>query len=236
MPDPGWYNDEHDPSRARWHDGSRWTQHTIVKAEWPPSRGKPPPPLQPSAEADAQSFNPGPLFPPTRSPAPHRARARGWWIPAAAFGALAVGVLGWLFIRSDGGGGSPTSGPTYASPKAIADALTAAGLTCTDFEAVDLTNDEETMSFGPELRTAAGTCQVDGSELSIDMFADAAHQKQQTEMGEALGCSFLESFGIDVVNYAEGNLWQISLEDNLDEALTRRIADSLGGRARQLRC
>jgi hypothetical protein len=46
----GWYNDEHDPARARWFDGTSWTEHTIIKAEWV-GLGKPPapdgPPLRP---------------------------------------------------------------------------------------------------------------------------------------------------------------------------------------------
>lgn len=39
----GWYNDEADPSIARWYDGTGWTSHTMVKAEWA-GPGEPPPP------------------------------------------------------------------------------------------------------------------------------------------------------------------------------------------------
>ena len=42
--EPGWYNDEQDPERARWFDGGAWTEHTIVKAEWV-GLGQPPSPL-----------------------------------------------------------------------------------------------------------------------------------------------------------------------------------------------
>lgn len=43
MTAPGWYNDEQDPRLARWHDGSGWTAHTMVKADWK-GPGDPPPP------------------------------------------------------------------------------------------------------------------------------------------------------------------------------------------------
>ena len=43
MTAPGWYNDEQDPRLARWHDGAGWTDHTMVKADWP-GPGNPPPP------------------------------------------------------------------------------------------------------------------------------------------------------------------------------------------------
>jgi hypothetical protein len=39
----GWYNDEADPAIARWYDGTGWTSHTMVKAEWA-GPGEPPPP------------------------------------------------------------------------------------------------------------------------------------------------------------------------------------------------
>jgi hypothetical protein len=32
---PGWFNDEADPRLARWFDGEAWTDHTVLKADWP---------------------------------------------------------------------------------------------------------------------------------------------------------------------------------------------------------
>lgn len=78
MGNPGWYNDEQDPARARWHDGSRWTEHTIVKAEWPPSRGKPPPPADddwgtaPGADQPQRYQPPAAPPPPPNRPASRR--------------------------------------------------------------------------------------------------------------------------------------------------------------------
>src|SRR5215207_9708430 len=43
MTAPGWYNDEQDPTLARWHDGAGWTEHTMVKADWS-GPGNPPAP------------------------------------------------------------------------------------------------------------------------------------------------------------------------------------------------
>ena len=44
MANTGWYNDESDPTLARWHDGVGWTEHVVLKADWE-GVGEPPPPL-----------------------------------------------------------------------------------------------------------------------------------------------------------------------------------------------
>jgi hypothetical protein len=54
--EPGWYNDEEDPSRARWFDGLAWTEHTIVKADWA-GLGKPP---SPEGERPLRAYRPLP--------------------------------------------------------------------------------------------------------------------------------------------------------------------------------
>jgi hypothetical protein len=56
MAEPGWYKDWSDPALARWHDGSAWTEHTVVIADqspgWVPASlptdAPPPPPGSPA--------------------------------------------------------------------------------------------------------------------------------------------------------------------------------------------
>src|SRR4051812_10994611 len=43
MTQPGWYKDRRDPTLARWHDGTGWTRHTVLRVDWE-GRGTPPPP------------------------------------------------------------------------------------------------------------------------------------------------------------------------------------------------
>jgi hypothetical protein len=40
---PGWFRDPTDPSVARWHDGDKWTEHTLVIADQSPGVEPPPP-------------------------------------------------------------------------------------------------------------------------------------------------------------------------------------------------
>lgn len=61
MIDPGWYNDELDPSLARWHDGTGWTSHVMRKSDWA-GPGSPPPPVE------ARSVLTGAAGPPAAPP------------------------------------------------------------------------------------------------------------------------------------------------------------------------
>jgi hypothetical protein len=39
----GWFRDPNDPALARWHDGDRWTEHTLTIADQAPGSEPPPP-------------------------------------------------------------------------------------------------------------------------------------------------------------------------------------------------
>ncbi len=39
----GWFRDPNDPALARWHDGERWTEHTLTIADQAPGSEPPPP-------------------------------------------------------------------------------------------------------------------------------------------------------------------------------------------------
>ena len=110
MGEAGWFNDESDPALARWHDGERWTEHTVVKADWAGPDAPPPPPA-PAPPA----WVPG-NRPPDVAPHPRSAKDRylGWprWAriaaPAAA-GLLAISALGSLAGDDEGDGRVDTS-------------------------------------------------------------------------------------------------------------------------------
>jgi hypothetical protein len=56
----GWYNDEVDPALARWHDGERWTAHTLVKDQWQGPGEPPPPPTEDPWAAEFGVIEPEP--------------------------------------------------------------------------------------------------------------------------------------------------------------------------------
>lgn len=91
MTEPGWYNDDHDPTLARWYDGTRWTEHTLVKADWQ-DRGTPPPP----DPARTPAFRAAPAAAPApAAPRPTQKPKRGclWWIGAAVVAAVVLGII-----------------------------------------------------------------------------------------------------------------------------------------------
>jgi hypothetical protein len=80
MIEPGWYNDELDPSLARWHDGTTWTDHTMDKASWT-GPGTPPAPDQLAPSGPAGGPLGGVQEPPRPVPlieAPPLARRSRW--------------------------------------------------------------------------------------------------------------------------------------------------------------
>lgn len=82
MAQAGWYNDEHDRTLARWHDGERWTEHVVDKAAWE-AYGQPPPPPQ-----ELEPWEPEEHW----SPAPSR-RSPLWVAAAVALVALFGGGI-----------------------------------------------------------------------------------------------------------------------------------------------
>lgn len=101
MTEPGWYNDERDPTRARWWDGARWTDHTMVKADWT-GPGAPPPPGQPQP-AFTPSPPPAPPVAQPHRPSPDPAvKKRGclWWV---GLGVVAIVVISVIAALAGGG-------------------------------------------------------------------------------------------------------------------------------------
>jgi hypothetical protein len=89
---PGWYLDRDDPSLARWHDGTDWTEHTLVIADQEPGSEPPPPPaVRRPSDAQLQRER---VAAAEEKKAQKEARAAGGfpkWAPIAV--AVVVGIL-----------------------------------------------------------------------------------------------------------------------------------------------
>lgn len=110
MTDPGWYKDSRDPALARWHDGTGWTDHTMVMADWK-GPGQPPAPTAPPQAAWAPASTagrPGPTRQEARADAASakaRAKAmRPWYRKKRFVIPLAVVVLGIIIGAANSGG------------------------------------------------------------------------------------------------------------------------------------
>src|SRR4051812_26903543 len=51
---PGWFRDPSDASVARWHDGDKWTEHTLVIADQAPGVEPAPPVIAPATTSFAE--------------------------------------------------------------------------------------------------------------------------------------------------------------------------------------
>ena len=106
---PGWYLDRDDPSLARWHDGTDWSEHTLVIAEQEPGSDPPPPPAV-RRPSDAQLQRERVAVAEQKKAAREERAARGFpkWAPIAV--AVVVGVLAaGAFAVISGGDDNPTT-------------------------------------------------------------------------------------------------------------------------------
>lgn len=106
---PGWYLDKDDPALARWHDGTDWTEHTLVIADQEPG-SEPPPPLAARGKSDAQLQRERVAAAQEKRAAREAARAGGFprWAPIAV--AVVVGVLAaGAFAMMSGDDDDPTT-------------------------------------------------------------------------------------------------------------------------------
>lgn len=94
---PGWYLDRDDPTLARWHDGTEWSEHTLVIADQEPGSDPPPPPAT-RRISDAALQRERNLAMQEKKAAREAARlanggsSYGRWMPAAAL--IVVALLG----------------------------------------------------------------------------------------------------------------------------------------------
>ncbi|HJR26800.1 MAG TPA: DUF2510 domain-containing protein [Acidimicrobiales bacterium] len=132
---PGWFRDPSDPSLARWHDGDRWTEHTLVIADQTPGVEPPPPDVgedtvaTPIVAAGSAAAAAEPEF---HIPRPARGIGRaggGSWPAWAKFGApIAVIVLALgAWVVTSGGDDDPDSAETTDTiPASLDEAVEAA--------------------------------------------------------------------------------------------------------------
>ncbi len=118
---PGWFRDPTDPALARWHDGEKWTDHTLVIADQNPGEEPPPPVMDGDAAGGFAAADPD--FKISRT---GRVNDLPLWAKIAVpTGAVAIVVL--LAVVLLGGGGSKDKTTTTDSKAASLDkAVTAA--------------------------------------------------------------------------------------------------------------
>jgi hypothetical protein len=94
---PGWFKDPSDPALARWHDGSDWTEHTLVIADQTPGVEPTPPeiaPAEPTHVARHGSVT-------TTTTEESRLKALPWWMKIGApVVAVALAVLAFTLVSS----------------------------------------------------------------------------------------------------------------------------------------
>ncbi len=113
---PGWFRDPSDPSVARWHDGDKWTEHTLVIADQTPGV-EPAPPVIAPVEAPASTE---PEFQIPRHPASGGGRLAGLPVWAKIGGPIAVVALVILaFVVTSSGGSKKNDNTNTVGTQAV---------------------------------------------------------------------------------------------------------------------
>jgi hypothetical protein len=133
----GWFRDPTDPALARWHDGDRWTEHTLVIADQTPGTEPAPPEPSPTVattvfDDDAPGYG-GYADGPTRDEGlSDRVRGLPTWAKVLA-PLVVIAVIGVAFLLTSGGDDSnnktETAGTETATLNEAVDAAREAGLT-----------------------------------------------------------------------------------------------------------
>jgi hypothetical protein len=128
----GWFRDPNDPALARWHDGERWTEHTLVIADQAPGV-EPPPPVTADPAPTAWDT---PTFSETTAAAPAATGGRPplptWAKVVAPLAVIAIVGLAFLLTQGDDDGDpakTETAGTEVATLDAAVTAARRAGLT-----------------------------------------------------------------------------------------------------------
>ena len=132
----GWFRDPTDPALARWHDGDRWTEHTLVIADQTPGTEPSPPEPTTAAVSPYDDDVPGYSGYPDSSDGDEglsdKVRGLPTWAKVLA-PLVVVAVIGIAFLVSSGGDDSgdktETAGTEVATLTDAVDAARDAGLT-----------------------------------------------------------------------------------------------------------
>jgi len=126
-------------------------------------------------------------------------------------------------------GGSSSSGTTFKTSNDVLAAMTAAGLSCTEYEPTAKADRE----WGQESANEVGGCELEGESIDITLWKDSGQLKNWEGMGKTIGCSMGESFGITEFDYLKGGTWSIS---GTSKTLAEKLATKIGGNAIHIKC
>ena len=126
-------------------------------------------------------------------------------------------------------GGSSSSGTTFTTSDEVLAAMTAAGLSCTEYEPTA----KEDREWGAESANEVGGCELEGESIDITLWKDSGQLKRWEGMGKTIGCAMGEAFGISEFDYLNGGTWSIA---GTSKTLTEKLAAKIGGDAIHINC
>ena len=125
-----------------------------------------------------------------------------------------------------GGGSGPLGSKDeigkVSSSEQMRVALSDAGLSCSDYQAV-AKNDRK---FGTENATDVGKCELEGETIELAVWKDRGQVENWMGFSKTLGCSIGKALGVSSFDYVAADTWVIS---NVSATLARKISDAVGG-------
>jgi hypothetical protein len=144
----------------------------------------------------------------------------------------ATAIYAFLFLAACGGSSGNTdqaSDSGFKDAKDIQNALTAAGLNCTGYAVVP----KEDRELGQESAVSVGTCELDGESVQLVVWKDNGQRDNFSGLAKSIGCEFAKAFGIQSLDWVDGDKWQIT---GTSQTLASQVSKDFDGKARNVKC
>ncbi len=119
---------------------------------------------------------------------------------------------------------------TFASAASIRDALSNAGLACTDYETG---RSEGKREYFTEDAADEGSCKLESESILMVVWKDNGQRDNWEGVIKNTGCRMGKTFGTSTIDYVQGDRWTVT---DVSQTLATKISNAIGGKPEHIVC